>query len=79
MYRKFFKMRYDCLGRDFVDLSNYSLIQLTKCVQFDGVNCGVICLKVIEKLLVASIKCSVIIMSRWLNSCLHVVKCLKMS
>lgn len=45
-YRTFLKKRYECLGGDRIDLSNYTQIQLTRRVQFDGTNCGVICLKV---------------------------------
>ena len=46
IYRTFLKKRYECLGGDHVDLSNCTQIQLTRRVQFDGTNCGVICLKV---------------------------------
>ena len=44
--RRYFKDRSDQIGRDNIVLDGYKVVQLKSCVQFDGVNCGVICLKV---------------------------------
>ena len=44
--RRYFKDRSSQIGQDRIDLNGYQIVQLQKCIQFDGVNCGVICLKV---------------------------------
>ena len=45
--RRYFKDRNNQIGRDNITLDGYQIVQLKSCIQFDGVNCGVICLKVI--------------------------------
>ena len=45
-FRKFFKLRYKQIGEDFVNINEYVTIQLKKRVQSDGINCGILCLKV---------------------------------
>ena len=44
--RRYFKDRSNQIGRDNITLDGYQIVQLKSCIQFDGVNCGVICLKV---------------------------------
>jgi len=48
MFRKFFAVRYQNIGRDYISIDNFTLIQLKKSVQKpgDSYNCGVLCLKV---------------------------------
>ena len=46
MCRTFLKKRYEHLGKDLINLDDYSKVQLKQRIQFDGVNCGVYCLKV---------------------------------
>ena len=45
-YRKYFKMRYQSLGRDKVDMQGFKFVQLCNRIQTDGCSCGVYCLKV---------------------------------
>ncbi|XP_065903391.1 uncharacterized protein [Dysidea avara] len=51
--KRFFAMRYNCVGQDNVSLDNFELIQLKKGVQKpgDSFNCGVLSLKIAEQLL----------------------------
>ncbi|XP_065888609.1 uncharacterized protein [Dysidea avara] len=51
--KRFFAMRYNCVGQDNVSLDKFELIQLKKGVQKpgDSFNCGVLSLKIAEQLL----------------------------
>ena len=40
------KKRYEHLGKNLINLGNYTQVQLKQRIQFDGINCGVYCLKV---------------------------------
>ena len=44
--RKYFKLRYDQLGRDEINLEGFGVIQLSQRVQNDTTSCGIYCLKV---------------------------------
>ena len=45
-YRKYFKMRFESLEKDKVDVKGCKFVQLEMRVQTDGSNCGTYCLKV---------------------------------
>ena len=45
-YRKYFKMRFESLGKDKVNIEGCKFVQLNRRVQTDGCSCGIYCLKV---------------------------------
>ena len=54
------------IGRDNINLDGYKVVQLKSCIQFDGANCGVICLKVL-RLCIAYILYQCTYMYVWLH------------
>lgn len=48
---KYFKMRFESLEKDKVDIEGCKFVQLKMRVQTDGSNCGIYCLKMAEQLL----------------------------
>ena len=44
---KFFKIGYNHLQTDNVDINKFEVCEVSKCIQSDAVNCGVFSLKVI--------------------------------